>query len=132
MQKIQPYTLKKIALLLLANLLVAGCENNASESIDNLVSKTLKVSDAALEQVGSLNPEDAKDEFKKLNQYEYKVASFKKDISVHELEGSLSVYGSKGYDCSGPIARAEEIILICKRRPESLLRYIPQSFVGRP
>jgi hypothetical protein len=132
MQKIQHLSAKKIAFLVLAGFMAMGCERETQDSLDKLVSKTIQVSDAALEQVGSLNSDDAKKEFKKLNQFEYKVLSFKKDVSVKELEGSLTLYGTSGFDCSGPMVREEEFILICKKRPESLLRYIPQTFVGRP
>jgi len=134
MHSFQSFSEKKSFLLLFFSGLffLIGCQTDSGNSLDNLVSKTLQVSDAALEQVQNLNSDDAKQEFKKLNQFEYKVSSFKKDISVLELEGSLSLYGAKGYDCSGPLLRAEDILIVCKKRPESLLRYVPQTLVGRP
>ncbi len=113
-------------------MIFCSCDKNSSESLDSVISKTLEVSDSALQQVGNLNSEDAKKEFKKLNQWEYQVLSFKKEILATELEGKLMVYGTQGYDCGTPLIRGEELIIVCKRRPESLLRYVPQGFIGKP
>ena len=127
MHKFQSLSSRKFfaAILGAALLLSTGCEKESAESFDKLFSKTL-------EQVGNLNPDDASKEFKKLSQFEYRVISFKKEIAIAELEIQLRAFGANGFDCADPIQRLEDLILICKRRPESLLRYIPQTFVGRP
>lgn len=134
MQRIQSFPAKKLSTAFYLFLLFStlGCEKEHSKELDSIISKTLKVSDAALSQVENLSSEDAKTEFRKLAQYEYQVMSVAKEISAKELEGKLAVYGTQGYDCSGPILRTEDLLLVCKKRPESVLRYIPQTLVGRP
>ena len=130
-RQLQTPTFFKKSVRLAILLLLAGCQQETPSSLDRLINKTLEVSDTALEQVSNLSPEDAKKEFKKLSQIEYKVLSLKKEISAAEFEGVLSVYGQKGYDCAAPLIRAEDMMILCKRRPDTYLRYIPQTVVGR-
>jgi len=131
-KQLQIQKLFNFFLVPLGLIFLVSCENDTSKSLENIVSKTIQASDSAIEQVGNLNADDAKKEFKKLSQFEYQVLSVKKEIPTEELEGRLAVYGANGFDCSPPVVRAEDMITVCKRRPESYLRYIPQTIVGRP
>ena len=119
-------------ILLCGLVFLIGCDSKSNDSLQKLYDDTVEASDKALDKVSSVNSEEAKKEFRKLGQFEYQVLSFKKDIPAAELEGRLGVYGLQGFDCQSPLIRNEELIVLCKRRPESFLRYIPQTIVGRP
>jgi len=113
-------------------LAISGCDSKDSQRLGEFVTKTVDASDAAIEQLGNLDSDQAKKEFKKLTQYEYQVKTFRVDIPAAELQGALSVMGHDGWDCGSPLLRKEDILLTCKKRPESLLRYVPQSLLSKP
>jgi hypothetical protein len=101
------------------------------DALQKLWSKTRQVSGQALEQVSKLETEDAKREFKKLSQFEYRVIPFPRDVNPTELQSSLGTLGEEGFDCSTPILRESDLLITCKRKPESLLRYVPPGLLGK-
>ena len=79
------------------------------------------------------------EELKKLHQIEYKVFTLPIDNSLAKLEGVLSRMGKEKWDCYHiervSVIREERkvgrLLFFCKRKYDTLLRYVPQSLLGR-
>ena len=76
-------------------------------------------------------------EVEKLQQREYLVRGLPIDASAARIEDTLNELGKDRWDCSAvekPSSSGEKpaaLLLLCKRIPETLLRYVPQSILGR-
>lgn len=83
------------------------------------------------------NPSQPIDELKKLSQREYKVITFPLEEDPEQIESALNVLGTDRWECGTGIARPRsapqkpEILYTCKRTPETVLRFVPQSIIGR-
>lgn len=125
--------MERQVLLFLSVFLLVGCESKDPEKkFSELWNQTVDVSNTALDQVSKLDPDEAKREFRKLTQFEYQVRSVRPDISAAELQALLAELGKESWDCASPIQRTADFLLVCKRRPESILRYVPQTLLGKP
>lgn len=123
---------------------LVGCDSKSktAEIQNQLANLTKSVS----ELVGdSSTTKDAMDEFRKLQQYEYKLQSFPADTMPIELEAALNRLGKERWECfhvdkrtatvlNEPTDPARpvraEIVLFCKRRPETPLRFIPRGLIS--
>lgn len=77
------------------------------------------------------------EEVKKLSQLEYKSITFPIDISPSNIEETLSGLGKEGWDCNSIFPRPRsapekpEIVVVCKRTPYTVMKYVPRSLIGR-
>ncbi|HQH27138.1 MAG TPA: hypothetical protein PLP17_07055, partial [Oligoflexia bacterium] len=60
------------------------------------------------------------------------------DGTPEKIEGTLNEFGKNRWDCfdvekAAPTAEepAGSLVVFCKRMPETPLRYVPQSLIGR-
>jgi len=126
-------------LLFLASLSMLACENGSDASVEKLretFSNILDSSDEAIRGLSALSPEDAKKEINKLREFEYRVLEYPADVSAKALEVDLQALGALAWDCTpGPLRIIEDeksvLMVFCKRRPDTPLRYIPQTLLGR-
>jgi hypothetical protein len=78
-------------------------------------------------------------EIEKLQQREYTVIRLPFDTPMEKIEGTLNEFGKNRWDCFHiekvpPSNREEKVgsfLFFCKRMPETPLRYVPQSILGR-
>ena len=75
------------------------------------------------------------DEYKRLSQIEYKMLTFPIEVPPSEVESVTNKLGEDRWDCFSSFARprtapqSAELVIFCKRMPETLLRYIPKGFL---
>ncbi len=131
----------RISFVTLTLAAITGCDSKSktAEIQNQIASLTKSVS----ELVGdSTTTKDAMEEFRKLQQFEYKLQSFPADTLPIELEAALNRLGKERWECfhvDKRVALAEskdgqpprqEIVLFCKRRPETPLRFIPRGLIS--
>ena len=138
--------------LIFSLLLASGCDSKskAGDIQNQLATLTKSVSDLVGD---STTTQEAMEEFRKLQQYEYKLQSFPANTLPIELEASLNRLGKERWECfhvekrigqAAPPSAADstrpeaepqeiarpEIVLFCKRRPETPLRFIPRGLLS--
>ncbi len=122
--------MKKI--FLVALLIFTSCDESQKQ-LQKELEKTLK---DGIESISS-NPSLPIDELKKLSQLEYKSLSFPIDTATTEIEETLNTLGKDRWNCDSIFPRPRtipekpEIVVVCKRPPETVLRFIPRGMVGR-
>lgn len=125
--------IKILVLVLLCS--VVSCK----ELRDNTPQEISKLKDQVSELTDSLSgyivdSPSASTEIKKLYQYEYKILQYPiKNLQL--LEGHLSELGKERWDCFDTeklISEGNEplLIIFCKRKPETPLKYIPKTLLG--
>lgn len=118
--------------LCLILLLLSAC-NHEQEQITKELNQKLK---SAIEDL-SKNPTQPIEEIKKLSQLEYKVITFNLETSPDKINDQLNDLGMDRWDCDTGFSRPRtpptppEIVIICKRTPETVLRFVPKSILGR-
>ncbi len=125
--------------------ILSSC-NNTPDELTKKISESTDIITKSLEQKISNLAEDPSqpiEEVKKLSQLEYKVTIFPLETTAKEMEEELTKLGKERWDCSSifPTPRPQdprtntnskpEILAICKRTPETVLRFIPKSILGR-
>lgn len=134
-RKVSVHMVKAILLSFLCSFF-AGCQYDGSKEGEKQVNDAIKAlgkaSDSALKELSRLGVNDPSAELKKLRQYEYKVIS-SGGKSAQEDERLLNEYGKEGWECfhiqsSGAV---DQKLFYMRRRPETVLRYVPQTFLGR-
>lgn len=69
--------------------------------------------------------EKASKEFEKIFVFEYKVATFPFDTSHQAMEAGLNQLGKERWECFSAMTVGNDLRLTCKRRPETVLKYLP-------
>lgn len=124
--------------LLLLLLGFSGCETEQAKRIDELQKQvrdlTRELGQTASKQAEKIDIQQTLDEVKKIHQFEYGVFSFPAELSDEKLGEELGKLGKDRWDCFAEERFAQESLtrvrVFCKRHPESVLRYIPQSLAG--
>lgn len=122
-------------MLCIAAFIAAGCDSGIGDKTVNQIkdesSKTVEelkriLTDLApsQDQIHSLTTE----EVKKLSVFEYRVYELAKDPATIDLEAALESAGRERWECFGILPGEKSLRLLCKRRPETYLRYIPRVF----
>jgi hypothetical protein len=112
---------------LLPFLLVSfGCEDNPASDklVEQVVDQFTGTSDDAIQELN------------KLKQYEYKVLEYPLDRSQAQIELELNALGKESWDCFGServlsTDQKPTLLVFCKRRPDTPLRFVPNSVLGR-
>lgn len=92
----------------------------------------------ALENLAK-DPNVPVNEINKLHQFEYHVARMPLDSSPASIEGALDALGKDRWNCfdvetvlvQRDSKREKMLEFFCKRAPETPLRFVPQSLLGR-
>ncbi len=77
------------------------------------------------------------EEVEKLSQVEYHVEVFPLESDSSRIKTTLNTLGKDRWDCFSSLARPgtepkkPEMVVLCKRMPETVLRYVPRSLIGR-
>lgn len=123
----------KLSLFLLFPLLIfQSCDRTGNEFQKNLEEKVKTTFNEIYE---SSTP--SIEEVKKLAQLEYHMEVFPLETSSREVDEKLNELGKERWNCFSSFARPRkdpqnpEMVVLCKRMPETMLRYIPKSFIGR-
>jgi hypothetical protein len=126
-------------LLLLSTIAMTASCNAQPDSSGNGSTEELKKK--IFEGFGRLmkNQDVPLKEIEKLQQREYTVIRLPIDTSTEKIEGTLNEFGKNRWDCFHiekvpPSSREEKVgsfLFFCKRMPETPLRYVPQSLIGR-
>ncbi len=116
----------------LVSVTLCGCDSRPEPTIEEVWNQARSATDTALNSVENLEAGRTKREFAKLTQYEYNIVELPLEVPTADLQRKLSVLGVDGWDCAPPLTRMEKLLIFCKKRPESFLRYIPQTFLGKP
>lgn len=133
-------------ILFLSILFILSSCNKTQDELTKKISESTDIITKSLEQkITDLaeDPSQPIEEVKKLSQLEYKVKIFPIETSAEEMEEELTNLGKERWDCSSifptprppdPKTNASskpEILAVCKRTPETVLRFIPRSILGR-
>ncbi len=124
-------------LVVLIAFLVSGCNRSSSESSKY----TAEDIEAALRKGFSQLWQDPNlpiKEVEKLQQREYSVFTLPVDSDAKQIEKTLNELGKNRWDCfaiekitSSAPDKTDSLMFICKRMPETLLRFVPHSIIGR-
>jgi len=125
---------KTVAGLILCASLLGACGGDRSSSKDTLKQVSSQVDELTRSIGDFVTRSEVPEEFKKLQQFEYKIVSLPAAISGIDLETELNKLGKERWDCfhfekrlSGEISELEAF---CKRRPDTPLKYVPKTFIG--
>ena len=126
------YRLLALALLIF---LLAGLY--ACDHTDKAINDTVTLAKQGMKSLNEIAPSTddatnaASEEFKKLSVFEYKIVKLDRNAGesgTKSLELLLNRLGAERWDCSPLSINELDLELICKRRQESFLRYIPRMF----
>ena len=126
--------MRSLSYLIILTLLLplASC-NKDQEEMGRALEKKLKSTINDL----SKNPSQPIEEIKKLHQVEYKTIVFPIDEDAAEIDRRLNELGQDRWQCFSSFVRpmatssGPEIVVLCKRTPETVLRFVPNSILGR-
>lgn len=119
---------------------VIGCEKIEKHKDEIKLSERLeKIETQARNFIEEQRPPVDKsiEEVNKLHQWEYRAVEISDSSSAEEIEGALQALGKERFECfsivqvQGVGGRAGKLLATCKRAPETLLRYVPRSIIGR-
>lgn len=121
---------------LLALLLsLSACNRDDRKSLHQAWQAVSGASDSALQELKKLSPEDAAAEYRKLRQFQYKVLTMPASEAPQKIEETLNAQGQEFWECFHIERRMERDIenylVFCRRRPDTLLKFVPQTFLGR-
>jgi hypothetical protein len=140
-----------ILITLIFSISLASC-NGSNFNDSNSENLNKKIEDAIQSTFGDLGRTSKPhiEEFNKLSQIEYKVEIFQNDSSKTEIENRLNQLGKERWDCFSSFEKSifinnkndsyentrsrnisKETVILCKRMPETVLRYLPKSLIGK-
>lgn len=127
------YTLRAASLFLILILVVSGCDSKQTTELQKTIEE--KVS-GAIDEI-SKNSSPPLEEVKKLSQLEYHMEAFDLESEPNIVKEKLNDLGKERWDCFSSFARPRskpetpEMVVLCKRMPETVLRHVPRSLFGR-
>ena len=113
-----------------------GCESadGGKSSLDGVNATLKQAKRTARDTVEALSPHTdaigdlANEEVEKLMKLEYHVHTLANDLSTEELNEQLAELGRQRWDCFDTQAHETGLMIFCKRRPKSYLRYLGKLF----
>jgi hypothetical protein len=123
--------------LLVAFLFLCGCDPNSSNPSGLNTQYIQKEVGNAIDQY--IVQGKSVDELKKLHQFEYQVIHMPASTSAVAIEGTLNKLGEERWNCfhvEKLVTAVEErremkYVIFCKRPPETPLRFVPRTLIGR-
>ena len=121
------------ALYLTILFLFSSSCNNKQEELTQQIQQKIET---AISEI-SKNPNQPIEEIQKLSQLDYKTVIFPLEIESEKIDETLNKLGQERWDCSTGFTRprsapnSPELVIICKRTPETVLRFVPKSILGR-
>jgi hypothetical protein len=112
--------------------LTTSCNQNQEEIAKNIEQKIKSTVDDLAK-----NPSQPIDEVKKLSKQEYKTLAFPLEEDTEVIDKVLNQLGEDRWQCYSAFARPRtapikpEMLILCRRTPETVLRFIPNSILGR-
>ncbi len=123
-----------ILVILSVGLIACGDGKEAARKIDAL-QRNVEDLISSNDTLKNLSTEDASTELKKLRQFEYRIFSLPAGVNDDQIEAALNLHGKNFWECFDVerVSKEEgvELRFFCKRKPETLLRYLPQTLLGR-
>ena len=122
----------KTRIIIISLLVLSSCDESQIK-IQKDLEKTIQ---DGINSISS-NPSLPLEEIKKLSQLEYKSLTFPVDTSPQKMEEELNTLGKDRWDCRSIFPRPRtapekpEIVVVCQRTPETVLRYVPKGMIGR-
>ena len=121
--------------------LFAACDINREKTKQAVSSLESQVNELSNTVQTAVSKAEAPEELKKLQQYEYRIEVFAPDLSVADQTARLNALGKERWECFHIEARSklsviaqtnnsEELVVYCKRHPDTPLRYIPRGLIG--
>lgn len=130
-----------LSLLLFAALISASCQSQSTKKADDqkpqdsgLFDHMQGLLDSASKRVDEVTPSKQRvkelttDELQKLHTWEYQVLELPAKTESPELEARLNQLGKEMWECAALDKSEKSLRLMCKRRPQTYLRYIPRVF----
>jgi hypothetical protein len=114
-------------------LFMASCDATESSEFQKTIEEKIH---STLDDL-SRNSNPTVEEIRKLSQLEYHVETFPLKSEPEVINKKLNLLGRERWDCFSSFGRPgrepdmPEMIVLCKRTPETVLRYVPKSFLGR-
>lgn len=108
--------------------------DQALEALDELTSTLSSALNKTTDRVRELSPraDELKgmttDEVNKLFAFEYRVQELPVTSTASEIEQAIAALGNERWECFDVESRKETLLIFCKRRPQTYLRYIPRVF----
>lgn len=124
--------MKFIFSLLFLSFVLVSCDQNQESLKKNIEEKI----NSTIDEFSKSSPQ-AIEEVKKLSQLEYHMEVFPLEVEPLIVERKLFELGKERWDCFSSFGRprsganSPEMVVLCKRMPETMLRYVPRSFMGR-
>ena len=135
--------------LLLCTLCLLSCDSAQDERLREPLKKVAEVQRNVEQLVGEthqllkgmaptvqpadLSKESAVAEVNKLRQFEYKVISLPLNSDARAIENALNNAGQEYWECFSAFNRpnTNALEVYCRRRPNTPLRFVPQTLLGR-
>lgn len=108
--------------------------DQALEALDELTSTLSSALNQTTDRVREMSPsaDELKgmttDEVNKLFAFEYRVQELPVTSTASEIERAIAALGDERWECFDVESRKETLLIFCKRRPQTYLRYIPRVF----
>jgi hypothetical protein len=121
--------LRNLLLCLLATLAI-GCQSREGRDSEGILGQLERLLRHTTERVQGMTPSTdevtaaAQKEFSNLFILEYRVVEVDNGASPEKLQEMLTQLGKDRWECFNILERGASYMIPCRRRPESLLRYV--------
>ncbi len=122
--KIYPF-IQRFLFIFLACCLLPSCDWG-NRNLDSLSDGLNKIGDKVepyTERVKKV-PEMAEEEYEKLFRFEYQVVELSLESNATKLQETLAELGKERWECFHVQPKDEKLLVFCKKRPVSYLRYL--------
>ncbi len=123
--------LLSVILITAVSTILSGCQSDTPE-VSQLKDEVHKLVERTSDALNQLAPKKdalvgkANDEVDKLFAFEYIVHDLPIKASSDELSTTLNDLGKERWECFSVVDNIDGKQLLCKRRPQSYLRYVPR------
>lgn len=116
-------------LLALACVLLVGCSSGEPNDDNSLMSGAEKLWRDAKQKVQGYAPQTdemsaaAQKQFQDMFRLEYRVVELDNSANAQKIQDTLAQLGNERWECFNILERGDSLVIPCRRRPISLLRY---------
>lgn len=112
-----------------------GDKNSTIDALHERMKHLIDSPDTSLQELANRSQETASGELSKLRQFEYRVVTFPLDAADASIEAKLNALGQEFWECFDTerteISGDGAIRVFCRRRPDTPLRFVPSTILGR-